>query len=53
MDVVDPTDPLRVGLDVRQVQVDDTGSCPERTTTQESGADGAALISWCGTYGGT
>jgi predicted PurR-regulated permease PerM len=30
-----------------------TGSCPLRTSTHDSGASGSALISWCGTYGGT
>ncbi len=30
-----------------------TGSCPLRTSTQESGSSSFALISWCGTYGGT
>ena len=30
-----------------------TGSCPERITTHSSGCSRLALISWCGTYGGT
>jgi probable HAF family extracellular repeat protein len=30
-----------------------TASCPDRTTTHDSGSDASALISWCGTYGGT
>src|SRR5205085_97577 len=30
-----------------------TGSWPLRQSTQESGSSSFALISWCGTYGGT
>lgn len=30
-----------------------TGSCPLRHSTHDSGSSSFALISWCGTYGGT
>ena len=48
VDVVNPVNGLGIGLDVGQVKVSTTGSWPLRTSTQESGSSGLALISWWG-----
>jgi len=52
MDIVDPAHVLGL-LGDRDVEVDDDRLLPLRTKTHSSGSRSAALISWCGTYGGT
>ena len=53
MQVVDPFDRLRIGFDARQVEVDHHRLLAAAHQTQDKGASSLALISWCGTKGGT